>query len=100
MSLSTPGDFIFDRNRRDRRVRGCLFSAAQDTFTARMIQVHFAFDHRDARALGAVVNGKHCAGNRNERITSVDEQMPLALFRGFDNDRAAVQVNRGALANC
>ena len=59
--------------------------------------MNFAFNHRHARAFGSVVDGKNSSRNRNAGVSSIDEKMLAILFRSFNDDVAAFEMNRCAL---
>src|ERR1043166_225772 len=64
IGLLAPRDFVFDRNRGDRGAGGGLFTRMQHAIAARMVQINFTFDDRNARTLRTVVDGEDCAQDR------------------------------------
>jgi len=59
--ILAPGDLPLDRHSLEADVRRQLIARVEDARAAILIDVHFAFDHRDTRAADAAVHREYRA---------------------------------------
>ena len=98
VDVAAPGDFLLDRHLGQGHRGGHLIAGVEHGVFARMVDVDFTFDHRNAAAFGAVVDRKDGAGHGNQAVFGRHVEVTVALFGGVDDHAAAFEVYGGASA--
>ena len=92
LRIGAPGDGLRDRTR-ERRDRRGLIAGAKDQFLSRLVHRHRSLDHRHHRATHAGGHREDRSLDRGDRIARQHPQISPALFGGFDDDVAALEVD-------
>ena len=87
----TPGNLLLNRNRAEILAGSHLIAGVHYRVHSRMQHVHGAFDDCDARSLDAGIHRKHCAGDGDAAIGSLDVEVAGAALRR-PNDHGAIVI--------
>ncbi len=95
--VAAPGDLVRHRDGGEAMAGRELLSGEEDRQLGALADVHFALDHRNARALGAVVDREDRPDDRHPAVTGVDVEMAAALLGGLDDQAAALELEDGSV---
>ena len=76
------------------RVGRRAITGVQHLLAPRIVDLDLTLDHRHPRTLGTVTDGEDRALDRDQAVVGRYVEPPVALWRGFDDDTAALYPQR------
>ena len=95
--VAAPAELALERGAAELAVGGVLVAGAEHREPGALLHVHFAVEHRDARAAHAVVDREDGADDRDGHLVGRDVEVAKLLLRRLDDHLAAVNLDHDAV---